>query len=248
MPSVPGLAATLMTLVVAAPVVLAQSAPGGTETRPGAPGQECLQHLRAFGQTMNQDGYALSGWPASPDGKLRALYSAADVLAGLGEQEICEAVLAKARGLYASSIAQLQQRGVQTSKLRDHRRERIDRAVPVAKMSEPYRLSGLTGTDVRNGADEYLGSVEDVIVDPRTGKPSYLLIGTGGFLGIGEELVGVPWEQLRATPEMSTLILNVTPDLLEKAPRLDPRQFVGVIAVQQQERVDAYWKRLPGGG
>lgn len=56
-------------------------------------------------------------------------------------------------------------------------------------------LSSLNGTDVINGNGDKIGEVEDVLVD-KDGRPQ-LLVSVGGFLGIGERDVLVPWDQLK---------------------------------------------------
>ena len=52
-------------------------------------------------------------------------------------------------------------------------------------------LSELKGTNVRNAAGEKLGDINDVLIDI-SGKPSVIIVGVGGFLGLGEKDVGVP--------------------------------------------------------
>ncbi|HTM53637.1 MAG TPA: PRC-barrel domain-containing protein, partial [Pirellulales bacterium] len=43
-----------------------------------------------------------------------------------------------------------------------------------------FRASKLTGLNVRNTAGEKLGTVDDMVVDVRTGKISYIALGVGG--------------------------------------------------------------------
>src|SRR3954454_7431227 len=104
-------AAALPTILIAGMgLAVAQSAPDAPQQASAGAGQGCLQELRAFGQAMNQDGYWLSGWqpargappagpwgqvnwPASPDGQLRTLYSAAHLLAARGDEQTCETLL-----------------------------------------------------------------------------------------------------------------------------------------------------------
>jgi sporulation protein YlmC with PRC-barrel domain len=266
MRTLPVAAVLAMMMIAGAGLAMAQSAPGGTQsagTQPGA-GRSCVQKLRAFGQAMNQDGYWLSGWqphraapagpwgdvnwPASPGGQLRTLYAAAHILALRGEEQTCAAVLEEARQIYARSVADLHTHGVQTSTVRDYRRRQIADALPVGRMNTACRLASVMGTDVRNGGDEYLGPVEDVVVDPSTGRPSYVLIGTGGFLGIGQDYVAVPWQALKATPGFGILVLGVEQGTLDKAPKVDPNDFVGTESSRQQQKVDAYWKQHGGQG
>ena len=102
----------------------------------------------------------------------------------------------------------------------------------------------MTGTDVRNAKDRYLGSAEDVIVDPHTGKAAYLVVSRGGFLGIGEENVPVPWDQLKATPGLNTLVLDVNAQTLDKAPKVNRDMMRTADAFDQwSNKVDQYWQQ-----
>lgn len=74
----------------------------------------------------------------------------------------------------------------------------------------------LMGLEVRGTGGEPLGSVRDLVVDPRQGRISQVVIATGGFLGIGEKRVAVPWEEVRLTREGVSVPL--TPDDMREAP------------------------------
>jgi sporulation protein YlmC with PRC-barrel domain len=70
---------------------------------------------------------------------------------------------------------------------------------PVGFMTEmpagATRLSGVIGTDVIGSDIRRLGTVDDVVLD-RSGAIAAVVIGTGGFLGIGEKKVAVPYAAL----------------------------------------------------
>ena len=82
-------------------------------------------------------------------------------------------------------------------------------------------VSKLTGTDVRNAAGENLGDINDIVLDA-SGKPTVAVIGVGGFLGIGEKNVGVPFQALTFTISADTKTavarLDVTKEALKAAP------------------------------
>ena len=87
--------------------------------------------------------------------------------------------------------------------------------------SDQMAVSKLTGTDVRNAAGENLGDINDVLVD-KSGKPTVAIIGVGGFLGIGEKNVGIPFQALQFTMSSDTNMqvarLDVTKEALKAAP------------------------------
>jgi sporulation protein YlmC with PRC-barrel domain len=58
-----------------------------------------------------------------------------------------------------------------------------------------WRASKLAGVDVYNEANEKIGDINDVILD-RSGKVANVILGVGGFLGLGEHNVAVAFDKL----------------------------------------------------
>jgi sporulation protein YlmC with PRC-barrel domain len=58
-----------------------------------------------------------------------------------------------------------------------------------------WRASRMVGLNVYNEENEKIGSIVELIVD-RTGKLEAVVVGAGGFLGIGERDVAVPYGQI----------------------------------------------------
>lgn len=79
--------------------------------------------------------------------------------------------------------------------------------------------SELIGTPVRNAKDDKLGNINDVIMS-KDGKPAVAVLGVGGFLGIGEKNVGIPFDSLQFTTDNNKKIarLEVDKQALESAP------------------------------
>jgi sporulation protein YlmC with PRC-barrel domain len=104
------------------------------------------------------------------------------------------------------------------------------------------RTDTITGTDVRNPQDEYFGSVEDVVFDQRSGEIAYVIIGRGGFLGMGQEHVAVPWQRMRATPNLDTFVLNMREEQFESAPTINPNNFATDEGyTTQRGEIDRFW-------
>ena len=59
-----------------------------------------------------------------------------------------------------------------------------------------WRGSQLIGLDVYNNSDENIGDINDVILG-KDGKVELIVVGVGGWLGIGEHSVALPWEQVK---------------------------------------------------
>lgn len=58
------------------------------------------------------------------------------------------------------------------------------------------RLDWVTGATVTSPDGETIGSVSDLILDRDSGLMAAAVIGVGGFLGIGEKKIAVPWDRL----------------------------------------------------
>jgi sporulation protein YlmC with PRC-barrel domain len=86
--------------------------------------------------------------------------------------------------------------------------------------ADQMAASKLMGVAVRNTTDEKLGDINDVIV-AENGNPAIAVIGVGGFLGIGEKNVGVPFDALQFTTNDNNkrvARLDVSKKALESAP------------------------------
>jgi sporulation protein YlmC with PRC-barrel domain len=59
-----------------------------------------------------------------------------------------------------------------------------------------WRLYKMIGLDVYNQNNEKLGDISELLVDP-TGKIQTAVLGVGGFLGVGEQMVAVSFDQLK---------------------------------------------------
>jgi sporulation protein YlmC with PRC-barrel domain len=97
-------------------------------------------------------------------------------------------------------------------------------AGPPAQVLANVPNNGVTVThwykqNVYDPADNKIGEIMDVLLD-REGKATALIIGVGGFLGLGEKDVAVPFNAVRATTKDNNkwyLVMNSSKDALKKA-------------------------------
>jgi hypothetical protein len=71
---------------------------------------------------------------------------------------------------------------------------------------------------VKNQLDETLGNIEDLVVDMKSGKISYAVLGVGGFLGIGEKYIAVPPSAFSVGTDEKSLVLNADKTKIQAAP------------------------------
>jgi sporulation protein YlmC with PRC-barrel domain len=85
---------------------------------------------------------------------------------------------------------------------------------------DEMRASKLLGTTVVNDANESIGKISEIILG-KDGKVAAVVIGVGGFLGIGEHDVAVNFDSLRIAHDgnnKTVVSLNATKDSLKAAP------------------------------
>ncbi len=74
-----------------------------------------------------------------------------------------------------------------------------------------WRTSKLVGLNVYNEANEKIGDVDEVILD-KSGKVANVILGVGGFVGMGEHYVAVAFDRLKWVnePPRSTVALTTS--------------------------------------
>jgi len=79
----------------------------------------------------------------------------------------------------------------------------------------------LLGSDVKNPQGQDVGDLKQLMLDPHTGRVMYAVVAIGGFLGMGTKTVIVPWHALEVARDGKSLVLNVSPQMLQQAPAYD---------------------------
>src|SRR4051794_37788345 len=69
-------------------------------------------------------------------------------------------------------------------------------AASASSLQGDWRTSKVVGLSVYNDKNESLGSINDLLTD-KSGNIKAVVIGVGGFLGVGEHLVAIPWDKVK---------------------------------------------------
>ena len=93
--------------------------------------------------------------------------------------------------------------------------ERVD----VQKLAAGYRSSKIVGSPVVNDANEKIGDVDDLLVEP-SDKVLFAVLSVGGFLGMGEHLVVVPFRSLQIAGNR-VMLPGGTKDALKALPEFE---------------------------
>jgi sporulation protein YlmC with PRC-barrel domain len=72
-----------------------------------------------------------------------------------------------------------------------------------------WRASKLEGLDIYNQNNEKIGDISELLVDS-SGKIQAVVVGVGGFLGIGERDVAIPFEQVKFVNEPRVVATTAT--------------------------------------
>ena len=90
--------------------------------------------------------------------------------------------------------------------------------VDVAKVAFGYRTSKMFEREVVNSQGETIGEINDLVIDKQ--KEVYAIIEVGGFLGMGENLIAVPYDSLTLNDTGDKISLpGATKEELQKLPK-----------------------------
>lgn len=88
--------------------------------------------------------------------------------------------------------------------------------VDIVKVSTGYRASKVLGASVVNEAGDTVGKIDEIIIGS-DGKAPFVVLSVGGFLGVGDKLVVLPYEQMR-TDGKKIMLPGATKDSLKALP------------------------------
>lgn len=243
------------------------------QTASAKPAQQCLADLKAFDKQLQTDGYWVDGsgygygYPVygfgggylgepvmggagysrmRPGYELRTLLASSNILAQRGDQQACESSLTSARGIYNSYLAEQRSGKVPRTDVSAWRRQQIASAVTVKGADIAFRSDQLVGAGVVNPQDENLGSVDDIVLSPQTGKIAYLIVSRGGIFGIDRKYVPVPWDSFKVAPGNKLLVLAAAKSTMDGAPRVkEDQNFQKDDFTAESLKVNAYWAAHP---
>ena len=78
--------------------------------------------------------------------------------------------------------------------------------------------SSIIGDKVVNSNDETIGNIKDIMINTSNGCIEYAVLEFGGLLGFGEKLFSIPFGALKLDFNNQRFVLNVSKEVLEKAP------------------------------
>jgi sporulation protein YlmC with PRC-barrel domain len=107
------------------------------------------------------------------------------------------------------------------------------------------RLGDFKGRDLYNRQGDKLGTIDDVVIDIRSGEASHVIVNHGGMLGMGQRSRAVPMSgldyQVTANEDEKRLVLDITSARWAQAPAFDRNRLSDLGAGDQQARLDSFY-------
>ncbi len=108
------------------------------------------------------------------------------------------------------------------------------------------RASEVIGRNVRGAKGNDLGEINDLIVDVKTQRVRYAILGFGGILGMGEKLFAYPIQAFKESPNRESLVLNVPEERLEQSPGFERDRWPDWGVDDYAERVERFYGDVTG--
>ncbi|POR50203.1 sporulation protein YlmC with PRC-barrel domain [Paraburkholderia eburnea] len=105
--------------------------------------------------------------------------------------------------------------------------------------------STLDGDKILSSDGEEVGKIKDIMLDVQSGRIAYAVMSSGGFLGIGDKLLAIPWNALTLDTSRKCFLLNVSSERVRSAPGFDKDQWPSMADTGWGSTVHAYYGREP---
>lgn len=97
-----------------------------------------------------------------------------------------------------------------------------DRTGMTSSASDWSVKSDMIGESVYNENDEKIGDIRDVLAS-HDGKLTSFIVGAGGFLGMGEHNVAIPFDRITKSGD-KLMLAGYTKEQLKELPKYEPRR------------------------
>lgn len=195
--------------------------------------EACMEELNEAERELDEDGRGV------PGRELRTLHEAATIFAQAGMDDACDSVVEGIRD-YGEQRAEGEARDEEAQAAYA---ERMRNAKPLSETSSRYRAGSLIGDTVVGRTGETIGEVDDVMISA-DGKARHVLVGTGGFLGMGKDYVPIEMDRLSVVDD-DTLALPVEAEVFEEAPRVE-RDGIDAGIESWSREVETWWREHVG--
>lgn len=97
--------------------------------------------------------------------------------------------------------------------------QRYEQGRSLEKSGKVMRADQINGMQVKNAAGEDLGEVKQILIAADQGRIAYVILASGGILGVGEDQYIVPFSSLRQDASGKHFTLNMDTQKLKDGPK-----------------------------
>ncbi|SAL02912.1 PRC-barrel domain-containing protein [Caballeronia ptereochthonis] len=105
--------------------------------------------------------------------------------------------------------------------------------------------STLDGNSVLSTDGDDVGTIKQIMLDVTSGRVAYAVLSSGGFLGIGDKLLAIPWGALTLDTDNKCFRLAATSDQIRNAPGFDKDSWPAMADMTWARNVHQYYGRTP---
>jgi len=108
-----------------------------------------------------------------------------------------------------------------------------------------HKASDVIGMNVNNSSDQKIGDVSNLGLDLQSGRVAYVILGSGGVLGVGDKLYVMPPNAFTLASDKKSLVSGIDKAKLEGAPTLNGQNWEQISNAQFADRVYQHYGKQP---
>ncbi len=109
-------------------------------------------------------------------------------------------------------------------------------------LAQTHRAKTVIGMNVKNPQGEALGKIHDLVLNFDDGDIAYVVISSGGLLGVGDTLRAVPWKTLSLNTQGDGFVLNIDQTAWKKAPSFKDNDWPEVADRDWNRQLESYYQ------
>lgn len=110
---------------------------------------------------------------------------------------------------------------------------------------EVMAASTLDGDKVLSIEGDDIGKIKDIMLDVRSGRVAYAVLSSGGFLGIGDKLLAIPWHALTLDTERKCFQVGMSSERIKNAPGFDKDHWPSMADETWATSIHQFYGREP---
>lgn len=105
--------------------------------------------------------------------------------------------------------------------------------------------STLDGDKILSTDGEDIGKVKEIMLDVQAGRIAYVVMSCGGFLGIGDKLLAIPWNALTLDTTRKCFLVSLSSEKIKNAPGFDKQHWPSMADATWATSIHQYYGREP---